>query len=65
MVTLGGVARAFILLIVVYGAIVMYKKWLPKDLASGGFYRFALTASCIAITGVALITVLKSLKVIG
>lgn len=63
MVTIGGVASAFILLIVVYAAIVMRTKWLPKELRPGRFYNIAFVLSSAAIFGVAIIMVLKTLKV--
>ena len=57
MVLIGGVASAFILLIVVFAAIVMRLKWAPRELGASPFYKFAFVLSCIAIVSVALITV--------
>ena len=65
MVTLGGVAGAAILLIVVYAAIVMYKLWLPRELQAGPFYKFCFVTSGVAIFTVAIITLGKSLGWIG
>jgi hypothetical protein len=64
MVTIGGVASAFILLIVVYAAVVMHMKWLPLELKPGAFYRFSFIISSLAILSVAAITIAKSLGVI-
>ena len=57
MVMIGGVASAFILLIVVFAAIVMRLKWAPRELEVSSFYKCSFVLSCIAIVTVAVITV--------
>ena len=57
MVLIGGVASAFILLIVVFAAIVMHLRWAPRELEVSPFYKFSFVLSCLAIVSVALITV--------
>ena len=61
MVIIGGVASAFILLIVVYAAVIMHRKWVPRELKGGQFYKTAFLLSSIAIVAVALISSAKAL----
>ncbi|MFP6878885.1 MAG: Nramp family divalent metal transporter [Roseibacillus sp.] len=61
MVTIGGVASAFILLIVVFAAIVMHLKWLPAELKPGPFYKSAFVLSSLAIIMVAVISIGKAI----
>ena len=65
MVIIGGVASAGILLIVVYAAIIMHRKWIPRELQGGQFYRIAFVLSALAIVTVAAITGGKALGWIG
>jgi hypothetical protein len=65
MVMIGGVASAFILLIVVYAAIIMHRKWAPRELEGGQFYKTAFLLSSIAIVAVALISSAKALGLIS
>ncbi len=65
MVIIGGVASAGILLIVVYAAIIMHRKWIPRELQGGQFYKIAFVLSALAIVTVAAITGGKALGWIG
>ena len=65
MVIIGGVASAFILLIVVFAAVIMHRKWAPPELAGGPFYRIAFVLSSLAIVTVATITGCRALGWIG
>ncbi|MCS5540226.1 MAG: hypothetical protein NZ804_09565, partial [Roseibacillus sp.] len=65
MVMIGGVASALILLIVVYAAVIMHRKWVPRELKGGQFYKTAFLLSSIAIIAVAVISSAKALKLIG
>ncbi|MBB09072.1 MAG: iron transporter, partial [Roseibacillus sp.] len=65
MVIIGGVATSFILLIVVYAAIVMHRRWAPRELSGGTSYRIAFVLSSLAILTVAAITGGKALGWIG
>ena len=65
MVIIGGVATSFILLIVVYAAIVMHRRWAPRELSGGTSYRIAFALSSLAILTVAAITGGKALGWIG
>jgi Mn2+/Fe2+ NRAMP family transporter len=65
MVIIGGVATSFILLIVVYAAIIMHRRWAPRELGGGRPYRIAFVLSSLAILTVAAITGGKALGWIG
>ena len=65
MVIIGGVATSIILLIVVYAAIIMHRRWAPHELAGGKSYRIAFVLSSLAILTVAAITGGKALGWIG
>ena len=65
MVIIGGVASAFILLIVVFAAVIMHRKWAPPELGGGPFYRIAFILSSLAIVTVAIITGCRALGWIG
>lgn len=57
MVIVGGVATAFILLIVVFAAIIMRLRWLPAALKPSKLYDLTLTLSALAIAAVAVYSV--------
>ena len=62
---IGGVAPSFILLIVVYAALIMHRRWAPRELGGGRPYRIAFVLSSLAILTVAAITGGKALGWIG